>query len=222
MKKLAIGCAVLVALGAAGAAGASYFAYRKVSGTFAGFVELGSVPELERSIRRQGAYSPPASGEPTRAQVEGLLKVQQAVRASMGSRFDDLYHRYQPYFEPADGGTPWEGGSVDTALVTIRLYRDLAGVYVDGKRAQVDALNRAGLSLAEYRWTRSQVYGALGLQLRELDVARFISNVTAGGESAAAVDWIAGDTTPSPAVRKLVEPHAKAFKQNVILAFFGL
>ena len=55
MKKLAIGCAVLLVLGGGGAAGASYVAYRKVSSAFAGFAELGSLPELERSVRNQRA-----------------------------------------------------------------------------------------------------------------------------------------------------------------------
>jgi hypothetical protein len=80
MKKLAIGCAVLLLVGAVGAAGASYYTYRKVSSTFAGFAELGSLPQIERSVRNQRAYRPPAVGEPSAAQVERLLEVQGAVR----------------------------------------------------------------------------------------------------------------------------------------------
>jgi len=121
-----------------------------------------------------------------------------------------------------DGEAAWVGGTVDSALVTITFYRDLAGIYVEGKRAQVDALNRAGLSLEEYRWTRSQVYGALGIQLLELDIARIIADVKEGREPAAAAERLTADTTPSPAVRKLVEPHQTALKENVVLAFFGL
>jgi len=95
MSKLVIGCVGLLAVGVVGAAGASYFAYQKVTSTFAGFAELGSVPEFERSIRKQGPYAAPASGEPSRAQVERLLEVQQAVRTSLGTRFDEVYHRYR-------------------------------------------------------------------------------------------------------------------------------
>src|SRR5919106_24049 len=98
MKKLAIGCAVLLALGMLAACGASYGAYRKASATV---VDL---PEL------------------------------------------------------------------------ISAYRDLAAAYVDGKRAQVNALNRTGLSLEEYRWTRSRVYHALGMSLMDVDVSRIVED----------------------------------------------
>ena len=95
MKKLAIGCVVLLVLGMVGAGGASYVAYRKVRSTFAGFAELGSLPELERSVRNQRRFEPPASGDPSRQQVERLLEIQQAVRARLGERADQIEHRYR-------------------------------------------------------------------------------------------------------------------------------
>ena len=52
MKKLAIGCGVVVLLLAVGAAVGSYLVYRKVSTTFSGFAELARVPDLERSVRK--------------------------------------------------------------------------------------------------------------------------------------------------------------------------
>ena len=93
MKKLAIGCAVLLVLGTVGAGGASYVAYRKVSSTFEGFAELGSLPELDRSVRNQRPFEPPASGEPSREQVKKLLEIQQAVRARLGERADQIEYR---------------------------------------------------------------------------------------------------------------------------------
>lgn len=76
MKQLVIGCAVLLVLGMVGAGGASYLAYRKVSSTFAGFAELGSLPELEHSVRNHRPFTPPATGEPSQAQIAHLLEVQ--------------------------------------------------------------------------------------------------------------------------------------------------
>ena len=83
MKKLAIGCAVLLALGVVGAGGASYVAYHKVSSAITGFAELGSLPELERSIRNQRPFAPPADGAPSRAQIERLVDVQGAIRTRL-------------------------------------------------------------------------------------------------------------------------------------------
>ena len=222
MKKLVIGCGVLLALGIAGAAGASYFAYRKVTAAVAPISGLASLPEIERSIRKQGPYTPPASGEPSPAQIERLLEVQHAVRARLGTRADELYRRYRRYFEPVDGATTPVGGSVDSAMLGLRMSLDLAGIYVDGKRAQVEALNRAGLSFEEYRWTRSRVYAALDVPFMELDVPGIIAEVKEGRQAATPASTM-GEVRPgSPAVRGLVEPHRKMLEENVGLAFFGL
>jgi len=215
MKKLAIGCAVLLVLGTVGAGGASYVAYRKVSSTFEGFAELGSLPELDRSVRNQRPFEPPASGEPSREQVKQLLEIQQAVRARLGERADQIEYRYRRLLAK-DSAT-----AVDLPEL-ISAYRDLAAAYVDAKRAQVGALNQADLSLEEYRWTRSRVYAALGMSLMDVDVSRIIEDVKAGRQPAGPAYRLTEASTGSPAVRKLVEPHRKALEANVGLAFFGL
>jgi hypothetical protein len=215
MKKLAIGCAVLLAIGFVGAAGASYFAYHKVTSAFAGFAELGTLPEIERSVRKQGPYTPPPSGEPTVVQIDRLLQVQQAVRARLGARAEEIEHRYRKLLAK-------DSATVVDAPEIISAYRDLAGAYVDAKRAQVDALNRAGLSLEEYRWTRSQVYAALGVPLMELDVAGMIEDVKQGRQAQAPAHRMTAGPSGSLAVQKLVEPHRKVLEANAGLAFFGL
>src|SRR5919206_2262118 len=177
MKKLAMGCAVLLALGLAGASAASYYVYHKVRSAYAGFAKLGSLPELERSVRKQGPYTPPASGEPSQAQVARLLEVQQAVRTRLGIRAEEIERRYRRLLAK-------DTATVVDAPEIISAYRDLAAAYMDAKRAQVDALNRAGLSMEEYRWTRSQVYAALGVPLMDLDVARIIEDAKEGCEPA--------------------------------------
>lgn len=144
------------------------------------------------------------------------------MRARLGTRADEIHRRYRRYFEPEVGQAAWRGGTADSALVGLRLSRDVAGIYLDGKRAQVDALNRAGLSLEEYRWTRSRVYAALGVPLTEIDIAGIIADVKDGRHPATRAVQMAVDTTASPAVRRLVEPHRKSLEENVGLAFFGL
>jgi hypothetical protein len=222
MSKLAIGCAGLLVVGVAGAAGASYFAYRKVSSVVAPISEVASVAGIERSIRKQGPYSPPASGEPSPAQIRQLVEIQQAVRARLGTRADEFYHRYRRYFEPVDGKTAAVGGSVDSALMGLRMSLDLARIYVDGKRAQAEALNRAGSSLEEYRWTRSRAYAALGVPVLTVDISGIVADVTEGRQPALPAYPLAEVPAGSPAVRTTVEPHRKLLEENVGLAFFDL
>ena len=215
MKKLAIGCAVLLVLGMVGAAGASYVAYRKVSSAVAGFAELGSLPEIERSIQDQRPFTPPAAGEPSGEQIGRLLEVQQAVRTRLGAKADEIEHRYRRLLAK-------DSATVVDLPELVSAYRDLAVAYVDAKRAQVDALNRAGLSLEEYRWTRSRAYAALGMSLMDIDVSQLIEDVQAGRQPAAPAYRLTAASTGSPGLQKLVEPHRKALEDNVGLAFFGL
>jgi hypothetical protein len=222
MSKLVIGCVGLLAVSVAGAAGASYYAYHKVTSAIAPVAELGSLGEIERSIRDKRPYTPPASGELSRAQVERLLEVHQAVRARLGTRADEFYRRYRQYFEPVPGVKTHIGGAADSAMLGLRMSLDLAGIYVDGKRAQVDALNRAGMSLEEYRWTRSQVYAALGVPFMEIDIPGIVADVKEGRQPAPQAYDIQAALNASPAVRRLVEPHRKVLEDNVGLAFFGL
>jgi hypothetical protein len=91
-----------------------------------------------------------------------------------------------------------------------------------GKRAQVEALNRAGVSMEEYRWTRSRVYAALDVPFMELDVPGILAKLKEGRQAATPASPM-GEVRPgSPAVRRLVEPQRKVLEENVGLAFFGL
>jgi hypothetical protein len=221
-SKLAIGCAGLLVVGVAGAAGASYFAYHKLTSAVAPITDLASVAGIERSIRKQGPYSPPASGEPSPAQVRRLVEIQQAVRARLGTRADEFYHRYRRYFEPVNGKTAAVGGAADSALLGFRMSLDLAGIYVDGKRAQADALNRAGASLEEYRWTRSRVYAAIGVPILTVDISGMVADVTEGRQPTMPAAPLSDAPAGSPAMRAMVEPHRKALEENAGLAFFDL
>lgn len=216
MKKVAIGCAILVAVLAVGAAVGLYFLSSNIGSSVKGFAELATVPELERSVRKRETYEPPASGELTQSQVQRLLRVQRAVRARLGARAAELEREYHTLLRK-------DSATIADAPELLRAYRDIAVGYVDAKRAQVEALNQADFSLGEYRWVRAQVYGALGVPLMEMDVARIIEDVQSGRPPEQPTQM----TTPiepsgTPATRKLVEPHRKTFEDNTALAFFGL
>jgi hypothetical protein len=106
-------------------------------------------------------------------------------------------------------------------MLGLRMSLDLVGIYVDGRRAQLEAIERAGMSLEEYRWTRSRVYAAIGVPFMELDIPAMVGDIKEGGHPASGI-YLTDDSTGSPAVRKLVEPHRKMLEENVGLAFFGL
>jgi hypothetical protein len=216
VKKVAIGCLVLVIVLAVGATVALQVISDRVGSTVKGFSELATVPDLERSIRKQEIYKPPASGALTGSQVQRLLQVQQAVRARLGARAAELEREYHTLLQK-------DSATITDAPELLRAYRDIAVGYVDAKRAQVDALNKAGFSLGEYRWVRTQAYGALGIPLVEVDMAEIIGDIQSGRtppEPSRVTTPL--EPTGSPASRQLVAPHRKVLEDNAALAAFGL
>lgn len=216
MKKLLIGCLLTtVVLAIVGIAG-SYWLYRKVSSTVSQFAEFAEVPKIEQQVRNTATFTPPASGELTAAQVERFVGVQAQVRQQLGQRFEEMQRRYKTLFDKP------EATVVDLPAL-MSAYRDLAGTWMDAKRAQTEALNAANFSLEEYRWVRGQAYTALGLPFMDVDVARLVESITSGqapGEPAR----MGGSIGPGGPEQnqKLVEPFRKALEDNVALASFGL
>ena len=216
MKKIAIGCLiVVVVVGVVGAIGA-FFLYRQVRSTVTQFAELGSVPEIERTVRNQSSYTPPESGELTPSQVERLVRVQTRVRNRLGERVADMERKYKELLEKK------EATAFDLPTL-IAAYRDLAASWVEGKRAQVEALNEAGFSLAEYRWVRGQAYRALGIPMMEIDVAQMIEDAKSG-QPTQPPGTISGSFGPGGPEQnqKLVEPYRKQLENSAALASFGL
>jgi hypothetical protein len=215
MKKLLIGCLVLALVLAVTAGAASYYLYRKVDSTISGFKELGTVPELERSVRNKRPFTPPATGELTQAQLDRYLAVQQQVRARLGAGAAEIERKYETLLAK-------DSATIVDAPAIIAAYRDLAKTYVDAKRAQVGALNDAGVSLEEYRWVRRQAYASIGMPLMELDVAQIMADIKAGRTPEQPTASMNLTPTAQPATIKLVEPHRKTLEANAGLAFFGL
>jgi hypothetical protein len=217
MKKIAIGCGIIAIVGLIIAAVATYYVVNKVQSTVAEFAALGEIPAIEREVRNKDVFSPPASGELTEAQVTRFLQVQQQVRSLVGTRFAEFEAKYKELSERMNK----DEGTVLDAPAVIGAYKDLAQTFVAAKRAQVEALNAAGLSLDEYRWVRTQTYAALGIPLGEFDVSQVIDDIREGRQPEQPDTVAVGPSGPE-VNRTLVEPHRKTLEDNAALPFFGL
>ena len=216
MKKLAIGCGVALLVVGIAAAGVAWYVYRSVASTVSQFAELGQIPDLERDVRNTASFTPPASEELTDAQVEKLLQVQGAIRERIGQRISEFETKYRTLAEKKEA-------TVSDLPAIMRAYRDMAATWMDAKRAQVDALNKAGLSLAEYRWIRDQAYSALGVAYVDLDVGKLVDDARRGVTSNAPGDLRGAVEPTGPESNRLkVEKIRKTLEQNIALASFGL
>jgi hypothetical protein len=216
MKKLAIGCGVVVLLICVAGAGVAYYIYRQVKTTVAQFSELAKVPELERSVRNQSPFVPPASAELTEGQLQKLVQVQSEVRRRLGERMAAFETKYKALAEKKEA-TMADGPAL------LQAYGDLATTWIDAKRAQIEALNSAGLSLDEYRWIRDQAYTALGMPFVDLDIRKLADDARRGvpSEFGTQLRGAMGPAGPE-SNRTLVEKVKKLLEDNIALASFGL
>lgn len=216
MKKLAIGCAVVVVLFGVAALGVGYYVYRNMSASFARFSELAKVPEIERELRVRDPYIPPGTEELTPAQVERFVRVQSLIRTRLGERFADFEQKYKTLAEKDQAG-------VRDLPRLLQAYGDAAAGWIDAKRAQVAALNDVAMSLDEYKWIREQIYRALGVPYLDLDFAK-IAEAASGGGPIVQPGEVRGSIGPSgpESNRKLIEPYRKELESNLALVSFGL
>lgn len=215
MKKLAIGCLVVFVLLCAGAVGVGYYMFFKVRAVATQFAELRQIPQIEADIQNKSPFTPPSSGELTQAQLERFMKVQAVVKDRLGKNLDALQRNYKSLSEKKEA-------SITDLPQILSAYRDVAASWMDAKRAQIAALNDAGLSLDEYRWIRGETYESLGVPFIPMDFAQIAEQVKAGHTTGDAFFSNAVTGPIPPANAKLVEPFRKVLTDNLPMAAFGL
>lgn len=194
-KKIAFGClGVLLLLSLAGGIIVYRFVIVPGRSMMQSAEALQQIETLNQDIRNQQPFTAPESL--TANHVDRFVGVQRQLLAQLEGRMGELEARY----EQTDQNDM-------TFNEIINVWQDLAGVLVDAKRAQVDALNAADFSLAEYAWVRQQVFIALGY-----------SNIT---ELPGAQQQMS-DSDVSPEAVALVRPHQELLQQTVVLSAFGL
>ena len=99
---------------------------------------------------------------------------------------------------------------------------DMSKVYLDARRAQVDALNTEKFSRDEFSWVRLRVYQAAGIEATGLE-PRELERVIQEKTSSAPVPMPTVNLPDAPAKnRELVKPYAKAIMEWLAMASFGL
>jgi len=215
MKKLALGCGLIVLICGLAAIGGAYYLYHQVRSTVAQFADLGQIDEIERGVRARGGFVPPASGELTAAQVERLVGIQSRVRERLGERFRALEAKHKALSEKE------RPGFADVPAI-LTAYGDIAAAWIDAKKSQVEALNDAGLSLEEYRWIREQAYRALGAAYLELDPGSLGEEIGRKGPREAGRIVADLHAAAAEANGKLVERFRAHLEEHLALASFGL
>lgn len=219
MKKLLVGCLVILVLGGVILAVGSYFLYRAASPLIEDarqYVQgMSELDDLERRITNRASYTLPASGELTESQVQRFVRVQEHVRAELGQRFSQIEERYRRLNTGDRQDVPF------TEL--LGSLREIAGVYVEARRYQVDALNREAFSQEEYSWVRDRMFQAAGMEIgSRIDLGKLEEAVREQtGLEGARADRLPMRDVPA-ANRALVKPYVDRMDEWLPLVFFGL
>lgn len=219
MKKLLIGLLAITGVGVVLLAAGGYFAYRAARPAFdtareyvPGFGR--DLDDLDKKITNQQSFTPPASAELTKDQVERFVRVQNSVRGALGQRVNELESKYRNLKVNADGSRLPSVSEFFSAM------SELSGVLTDARRAQVDALNQEKFSAAEYDWVRKEFYQAAGVNTVSRPLGELQRMINSVSDRA-----LVSDHTPintPEANRELVKPHQRFVDDWLPLLFFGL
>ena len=219
MKKLAIGCGIVALVLCIGAGVGGYILYNKAKGYVVGMKEtveaLGSFQKYADSVENRTPFTPPATGELTEATMKRFAAVQDAMRAKLGPKFDqvaamqdDMTKREQAEHRKS---TPLEDFQNVTAMMKF---------VVEAMGAWAEALNQQHFSVDEYYWVRGQVYSAAGLNITEIALRDARDKVKEGDSLFAPIKSAIG---PVPVRNKaLVAPYLPKLQEWAKLAFFGV
>ncbi len=215
MKKLAIGCGVVVLVLGIAASIAFYVVAKKAGSYLRDSGVLASVETLSKGVTNQTPFRPPANGELTEDLVKRFAAVQESMHARMGGRFqevaamqDEMLRREQAEHRQS------------TAAEDFKNVSAMMGFIVQAQGAWLDALNQQRFSMDEYQWVRGRVYAATGLHAMELSTRNLSDALKKGG---AATRPIPGSGDPvSQRNKDLVAPYVSRMKDWAVLAFFGL
>lgn len=205
MGKVLGGCLIVLTFLVVGGGAVGYFMfvkpYTEMAGTAVRYVE--EYEQLDAAIENRDPYRPAPNQSLDPEALQRMLAVHDRMRAAMAGRLETLEERYQQIEREREPGADPSLREMMTA------YRDLGELYMEAKRAQVDALNAEQLSLEEYYWIRNQTYLALGRNIAVVSAPQ-------------ARQQPRGSQQVTPETVELVERHREELLETYMFAWFGL
>ena len=221
MKKILTGCLVVAVIAMIGFGVAGYYAYRlarpmiESAGDYV--ARAREMSRLGDRVANKSPYVPPKSGELTASQVDRFVAVQGRVRNELGDRWTEMETK------SAEIRKKTERNEMLSFAEVRNIFSEMAGIYVDARRAQVNALNIHKFSDAEYTWVKRRVYEAAGMHIASGFDFSAIEDLARDGAQRSSTKL---PDLPMPEVPpgniRLVKPHAEKLKEWIPMAVLGL
>ena len=212
MKKFAIGCLVVVVLLAVCGGIAGYWLYSRAR-SYVG--QFQAVAEFDKNVTNVAAFTAPANGELTEDMVRRFVAVQERMHTKLGARVEEMKGKQDTFLKRQQAEHRQASASEAVAVVA-----DLMKLILEGKTAQVEALNQQHFSLEEYAWVKGQVYTAAGMDIVEISIPNLPELAKQGGGVTKPLGEL-GAAVPARN-KELVAPLVPKLKDWAPLAFFGL
>ena len=222
MKKVLLGCLIVLVIAFIGFGVAGYYAFRwaqpMIQSTGDYLERARQMARLGDRVQNRAPYVPPATGELTSSQVDRFVAVQTRVRDELGTRWTEIETKSAQIRDKTQNNQRELTFAEFTSVLS-----DISNIYMEARRAQVDALNVHKFSDGEYTWVRNRIYEAAGMEV-------------ASGFDMSKIEALARDTamktnTKLPDIKKpdvpaanlkLVKPHLAKLKEWIPLAALGL
>jgi hypothetical protein len=233
VKKIAVGCLIVLVIAIIGFSVAGYYAYRwaqpMIQSTGDYLERAREMTRLGDRVQNRAPYVAPESGELTASQVDRFIAVQTRVRDELGARWTEIETKSAEIREKTQNNqsASADGLRRDKRELTFAEFTsvlsDLSSIYIEARRAQVNVLNVHKFSDGEYSWVRNRIYEAAGMELAGgID----LSKIEALARESAMKSNVKLPDMPKPNVPaaniKLVKPHLAKLKESFPLALLGL
>jgi hypothetical protein len=222
VKKILGGCLIVAVIAIVGLGVAAFYAYRAMKPVIdnaSNYMDKArEVVRLGEGVRIKSGFEPPKSGELTPQQVERFVAVQTRMRDDLSDRWELIEKKSAELkARAADQRGDW------TMAEFTSVFSEIANIWIDARRAQVNAINVQRFSESEYEWVRRRVYEAAGVELASgMDLAK----IEALARDHAAKNGVEVPRMNLPEVPeanvRLVKPHAAKIKEWIPLAALGL
>ena len=222
MKKVLTGCLIVLVIAFIGFGVAGYYAFRwaqpMIQSTGDYLERARQMARLGDRVQNRVPYVPPASGELSATQVDRFVAVQTRVRDELGQRWAEIETKSAQLREKTQNNQRELTFAEFTSVLS-----DISNIYIEARRAQVDALNVQKFSDAEYTWVRNRVYEATGMEVASgIDM----SKIEALARNSAMKTNVTLPDIKKPDVPeaniKLIRPHLEKLKAWIPLAALGL
>jgi len=210
------GCGIFILLALVMLAGLGYLGYKVFKGSYSGIQELTRFAQIENDVVNQTAYVPPADGMLSLEQVESLAYIQTQIKEAIGPEFAVLSEQHQQLISELE-----QMSDFAKLRKLLSLSSQLVKPLARAKEAQIEAINREGLSMSEYKWMRTQAMQALGIPEHKFDIHDILEHAEKGEEEKDP-STPRSEPVQNPLNRRLLEPHIVVLTETLMLSAIGL